>query len=36
MQNTTSPMMLNGKSLMTGMQDEYTNEQGMKMKRMYS
>lgn len=35
MQNTTSPMMLNGKSLMTGMQDEYTNEQGMKMKRMY-
>ena len=35
MQNTTSPMMLNGKSLMTGMQDEYTNEQGLKMKRMY-
>ena len=35
MQYTTSPMMLNGKSLMTGMQDEYTNEQGLKMKRMY-
>jgi len=35
MQNTTSPMMLNGKSLMTGAQEDYTNEQGLKMKRMY-
>lgn len=35
MQNTTSPMMLNGKSLMTGVQEDYTNEQGLKMKRMY-
>ena len=33
--NTSSPLALNGKTLMTGMQESYTNEQGLKMKRMY-
>lgn len=33
--NTTTPLALNGKTLMTGMQDTYTNNQGLKMKRMY-
>lgn len=28
-------MELNGKTVMTGAQEDYTNEQGMKMKRMY-
>jgi hypothetical protein len=35
MQNMTSPLALNGKTIMTGSQEEYKNEQGMKMKRMY-
>lgn len=35
MQNMTSPLALNGKTIMTGAQDEYVNEQGLKMKRMY-
>jgi hypothetical protein len=30
-----SPMALNGKTIMTGGQDEYTSAQNMKMKRMY-
>ena len=33
--NTACPLVLNGKTLMTGMQESYTNEQGLKMKRMY-
>lgn len=33
--NTTTPLALNGKTLTTGMQDTYTNNQGLKMKRMY-
>ena len=33
--NATTPLALNGKTLMTGMQDTYTNNQGLKMKRMY-
>lgn len=35
MQANTSVMVLNGKTIMTGGQDEFVNEQGMKMKRMY-
>ena len=35
LKNQIMPMMLNGKSLMTGAQEDYTNEQGLKMKRMY-
>ena len=35
MQNMTSPLALNGKTIMTGSQEEYKNEQGLKMKRMY-
>jgi len=35
MQNATSVMTLNGKTVMTGAQEEYVNEQGMKMKRLY-
>ncbi len=35
LQNAISPIALNGKTLMTGAQEEYVNEQGMKMKRMY-
>ena len=35
MQNMTSPLALNGKTITTGSQEEYKNEQGMKMKRMY-
>ncbi len=35
MQNMTSPLALNGKTIMTGTQEEYVNEQGLKMKRMY-
>lgn len=31
----TSPFALNGKTIATGAQDEYENEQGLKMKRMY-
>ena len=34
-QNATSVMTLNGKTVMTGAQEEYVNEQEMKMKRMY-
>ena len=32
---STSPLALNGKTIVTGAQEEYTNEQGIKMKRMY-
>jgi hypothetical protein len=35
MQANTSMLVLNGKTIMTGAQDEFVNEQGMKMKRMY-
>jgi len=35
MQANTSVLVLNGKTIMTGAQDEFVNEQGMKMKRMY-
>lgn len=35
LQNMTSPLALNGKTIMTGSQEEYKNEQGLKMKRMY-
>ena len=34
-QHATSVMALNGKTVMTGAQEEYVNEQEMKMKRMY-
>ena len=34
-QNATSVMALNGKTVMTGAQEDYVNEQDMKMKRMY-
>ena len=32
---TTNVLSLNGKTVMTGAQEEYVNEMGMKMKRMY-
>ena len=32
---STFPLALNGKTLSTGSQDEYTSDQGIKMKRMY-
>ena len=32
---TNSPLMLNGKTVMTSMQDDYTADYGLKMKRMY-
>ncbi len=35
LQNVVSPVALNGKTLTTGAQEEYANEQGMKMKRMF-
>ncbi len=35
MKNSTCPLVLNGKTLTTGAQEDYTNEQGLKMKRMY-
>lgn len=35
MQVTNSPLMLNGKTVMTSMQDDYTADYGLKMKRMY-
>ncbi|MBO6187508.1 MAG: hypothetical protein J6O23_03275 [Prevotella sp.] len=35
LQNTTSPLALSGKTIMTGAQDEYVGDQNMKMKRMY-
>lgn len=35
MQEATSPLALNGKTLMTGLQDEFVSKEGMKMKRMY-
>ncbi|MBQ9231436.1 MAG: hypothetical protein IJ190_09715 [Prevotella sp.] len=35
MQNVPSLLALNGKSVMTGAQEDYLNEQGMKMRRMY-
>ena len=35
MQGASSVMALNGKTVMTGAQEDYVNEQGMKMKRMY-
>ncbi len=31
----TNPLALNGKTIMTGAQEDYTNSQGLKMKRMY-
>ena len=34
-QETTSPLSLNGKTLMTGSQEDYVSKDGMKMKRMY-
>lgn len=34
-QAATNPMALNGKTIMTGAQEDYTNSQGLKMKRMY-
>ncbi len=33
--NGASPLALNGKTIMTGAQDEYVNDQSLKMKRMY-
>lgn len=35
MQEATSPLALNGKILVTGLQDEFVSKEGMKMKRMY-
>ena len=35
MQNITSPIALNGKTVMTGAQEDFVNEQGLKLKRMY-
>ena len=35
MQQSTSILALNGKTVMTGAQDEYTNDDGLKLKRMY-
>lgn len=35
LQESTSALTLNGKTLSTGSQDEYVNDQGLKMKRMY-
>ena len=35
MQGASSVMALNGKTVMTGAQEDYVNEMGMKMKRMY-
>lgn len=32
---SVNPMVLNGKTIMTGAQEEYINDQGIKMKRMY-
>jgi hypothetical protein len=34
-QEATSPLALNGKTIMTGGQEEYVSKDGMKMKRMY-
>lgn len=36
LQMNTSPIVLNGKTITTGMQDEFVNEQRMKMKRTYT
>ena len=36
MQMNSSPLALNGKTITTGMQDEYLNHQGVKMMRTYS
>ena len=36
MQMNSSPFALNGKTVSSGMQDEYINHQGLKMKRTYS
>ena len=33
--NSSCPLVLNGKTLMTGAQEEYTTDQGIKMKRMF-
>lgn len=35
MLQSSNPMVLNGKTIATGAQDEYVNDQNMKMKRMY-
>lgn len=34
-QENTSPLALNGKTIMTGAQEDYVSKDGMKMKRMY-
>ena len=36
MQMNSSPLALNGKTVSSGMQDEYLNQQGLKMKRTYT
>lgn len=36
MQMNTSPIVLNGKTITTGMEEEFVNEQQMKMKRTYT
>lgn len=36
MQMGGSPLSLNGKTISTGMQDEYLNQQGLKMKRIFT
>ncbi|MBR1500301.1 MAG: hypothetical protein IJ615_11895 [Bacteroidaceae bacterium] len=36
MQMNSSPLALNGKTVSSGMEDEYLNQQGLKMKRTYS
>ena len=35
LQESTSPLALNGKTIITGAQEEYTSKDGLKMKRMY-
>ena len=35
LQSSTSPLALNGKTIMTGNQEEFVNKDGMKMKRLY-
>ena len=35
LQASTSPLALNGKTIMTGNQEEFVNKDGMKMKRLY-
>ena len=35
LQEATSPLALNGKTIMTGAQEEFVNKEGIKMKRLY-